>query len=79
ELTSNYIVFTLNSGKPWPEIIVPTAQRQQWLAARTHPIYLLAKKDRLTELKDIALAHGTEVVALNADYFAALLPTPAGK
>ena len=79
ELTSNYIVFTLNSGQPWPEIIVPTTQRHHWLAARTHPIYLLAKKDRLTELKDIALAHGAEVVALNADYFAALLPTPSGK
>ncbi len=79
ELTSNYIVFNLNSGKPWPKGLVPTAQWHHWLATRNDPIYLLAKKDRLAALKDIALEHGAEVVELDADYFAALLPAPAKK
>ncbi len=78
ELTSNYVVFTLNSGKPWPEGVVPVTQWQHWLATRNHPIYLLAKKDRLAQLKEIALERGVEVVDLGSNYWAALLPTPAG-
>ncbi|HEY8036686.1 MAG TPA: glycosyltransferase family 39 protein [Methylobacter sp.] len=79
ELTSNYIVFTLNSNKLWPEGIVPTAQWHHWLATRSHPVYLLAKKDRLAQLKDIALEYGVKVVDVGSDYSAALLPTPAEK
>ena len=78
ELTSNYVVFTLNSGKPWPEGVVPVTQWHHWLATRTHPVYLLAKKDHLALLKEIALERGVEVVDLGSNYWAALLPTPAG-
>ena len=78
ELTSNYVVFTLNSGKPWPEGVVPVTQWRHWLATRNHPVYLLAKKDRLAQLKEIALERGVEVVDLGSNYWAALLPTPAG-
>ena len=78
ELTSNYVIFTLNSGKPWPEGVVPIAQWHQWLTTRTHPIYLLAKKDHLAQLKEIALERGVEVVDLGSKYWAILLPTPAG-
>jgi hypothetical protein len=78
ELTSNYVEFTLNSGKPWPEGIVPLAQWSHWLATRTHPVYLLAKKDYLTVLKAIAEQHGVEVAELGFDYWAVLLPTPKG-
>jgi hypothetical protein len=78
ELTSNYVEFTLNSGKPWPEGIVPLAQWSQWLTTRTHPVYLLAKKDYLTVLKAIAEQHGVEVAELGFDYWAVLIPTPKG-
>jgi 4-amino-4-deoxy-L-arabinose transferase-like glycosyltransferase len=78
ELTSNYVIFTLNSGKPWPEGVVPLAQWQHWLATRTHPVYLLAKKDHLAQLKEIALERGVEVTDLGSNYWAVLLPTPAG-
>jgi 4-amino-4-deoxy-L-arabinose transferase-like glycosyltransferase len=78
ELTSNYVIFTLNSGKPWPDGVVPVAQWHHWLATRTHPVYLLAKKSHLTLLKEIALERGVEVVDLGSNYWAALLPTPAG-
>ena len=78
ELTSNYVVFTLNSGEPWPEGVVPVTQWRHWLATRAHPVYLLAKKDHLALLKEIALERGVEVVDLGSNYWAALLPTPAG-
>lgn len=78
ELSSNYVEFTLNSGKPWPEGIVPLAQWSDWLASRTHPVYLLAKKDQLTVLKTIAAERGAKVEKLGFDYWAALLPTPKG-
>jgi 4-amino-4-deoxy-L-arabinose transferase-like glycosyltransferase len=78
ELTSNYVIFTLTSGKPWPEGVVPLAQWHQWLATRTHPVYLLADKSHLTALKAIALERGGEVVDLGSKYRAVLLPTPTG-
>ena len=78
ELSSNYVEFTLNSGKPWPEGIVPLTQSSRWLATRTHPVYLLVKKNNLALLKKIALERGVEVVDLGSDYAAALLPIPAG-
>jgi 4-amino-4-deoxy-L-arabinose transferase-like glycosyltransferase len=78
ELTSNYVLFTLNSGKPWPEGVVPVAQWHHWLVTRTHPVYLLAKKNHLALLKEIALERGVEVVDLGSNYWAVLLPTPAG-
>ena len=78
ELTSNYVIFTLNSGKPWPEGVVPVAQWQHWLATRKHPVYLLAKKDHLTLLNEIALERGVEVVNLGSNYWAVLLLTPTG-
>ena len=78
ELTSNYVKFTLASGKPWPEGIVPIAQAHDWLATRHHPVYLLADKNHLTTLKAMAQEQGVEVVDLNSKYSAILLPTPTG-
>ena len=78
ELTSNYVLFTLGSGKPWPEGVVPLAQWHQWLATRTHPVYLLADKNHLTMLEAIALERGVEIVELDSKYRAVLLPAPTG-
>ncbi|MDD1631955.1 MAG: glycosyltransferase family 39 protein, partial [Methylococcaceae bacterium] len=78
ELSSNYVSFTLNSGKPWPEGVVPLEQWQHWLATRTHPVYLLARKSHLALLKEIAQERGVDVVDLDSKYWAVLLPTPAG-
>jgi 4-amino-4-deoxy-L-arabinose transferase-like glycosyltransferase len=78
ELTSNYVLFTLNSGKPWPEGVVPIKQWHHWLATRSHPVYLLVKKNHLELLKEIALERGVEVADLGSNYWAALLPAPAG-
>jgi 4-amino-4-deoxy-L-arabinose transferase-like glycosyltransferase len=78
ELTSNYVIFTLNSGKPWPEGIVPVTQSKNWLATRKHPIYLIADKNHLSMLQSIAAERGVEVNDLDSKYSAVLIPTPAG-
>jgi 4-amino-4-deoxy-L-arabinose transferase-like glycosyltransferase len=76
ELSSNYVEFTLNSGKPWPDGIVPVAQWPNWFATRTHPVYLLANKSHLVLLKIIAQQRGVKIVELGFDYWAVLLPKP---
>ena len=78
ELTSNYVIFSLHSGKPWPEGIVPIAQWHDWLSTRTHPVYLIADKSLLTVLKSIAENRGVDVEDLGSNYWAVLLPTPTG-
>ena len=77
ELTSNYVIFTLNSGTPWPEGIVPVTQSKNWLATRKHPIYLIADKNHLSTLQSIAVEHGVEVNDLDSKYSAVLIPSPA--
>jgi 4-amino-4-deoxy-L-arabinose transferase-like glycosyltransferase len=76
ELTSNYVLFTLNSSRTWPERIVPLVQMDQWLARRDHPIFLLAKKKHLAQLRSVAANYGTPLVELDSNYWAALLPVP---
>jgi hypothetical protein len=79
ELTSNYVIFTLNSGKPWPEGIAPMAKWHDWLTARNHPIYLMGDQAHLPLLNSVALEYGVEVNKLDSKYSAVLLPTPARK
>jgi 4-amino-4-deoxy-L-arabinose transferase-like glycosyltransferase len=77
ELTSNYVLFSLASGKPWPERIVPFQQRDLWLAGRTHPVYLMARKEQSAELEALAGRHGLATTEVNASYRAVLFPAPA--
>jgi 4-amino-4-deoxy-L-arabinose transferase-like glycosyltransferase len=75
ELTSNYILFSLNNGNEWPERIVPFDKRDPWIATRDHPVYLLARDKNLSELQRIAARYGVHVDALVPGYSGALLPT----
>jgi hypothetical protein len=74
ELTSNYVLFSLKSGKAWPDRLVPHAQMQDHLTARNHPTYLMARSDRRAELEAIALRQATRVDRLYSDYIGTLLP-----
>ena len=74
ELTSNYVLFSLKSGKPWPEHLVPYAQMPTWLSARQQPVFLMIRSHRRPELEAIAHPLGAEVIPLGNDYLAALLP-----
>ena len=78
ELTSNYVVFNLQTLQPWPEGMIPFTESENWLASRTHPIYLVTDSNHLPSLQAIATARGVEIKALDYKYSAVLLPTPTG-
>ena len=74
ELTSNYGLFSLKSGKAWPERLVPYAQMQNYLSSLTHPTYLMARSDRRAELEIIAQKQATRIDQLHSDFIGTLLP-----
>ena len=74
ELTSNYVIFSLASGKPWSEHLVPAARMREYLAARPNPVYLIARGYRQGILEELAKPHGGSVQSLGNDYVGTLLP-----
>lgn len=74
ELTSNYVLFSLKSGKDWPDRLVPRDQMQNYVTSRTHPLFLMSRNDRRPELEMIAQQRGLSVTRLFSDYFGVLLP-----
>lgn len=74
ELTSNYVLFSLKSGKPWPEHLVPYSQLSAWLSTRKQPVLLMIRSNRKPELEAIAHPVGATIIPLGADYLAALIP-----
>jgi len=78
EFTSNYIVFMLKKTNPWPPGVVPLDKRDQWLAARTQPVLLLARRNARNDLKSIARRRGVAVHDLGDDWRGALIPAPVG-
>lgn len=59
ELTSNYVTFTLKKTKPWPAIIVPRDEWNQWRESATQPLFLLTNNGNRGILN--ALVPGTEI------------------
>ncbi len=79
ELTSNYVLFTLERTESWPPVIVPVARRDEWLATRDVPVYLLARGKRRAALDTIANRQGGVVHELVEGWFGVLLePSVAG-
>jgi 4-amino-4-deoxy-L-arabinose transferase-like glycosyltransferase len=76
QFTSNYVLFSLKSGKPWPERVVPLAQRDAWLAGRDHPVFLMARGDDVEQLDTIAERHGASQIELGFGYWGVLLEPP---
>jgi 4-amino-4-deoxy-L-arabinose transferase-like glycosyltransferase len=79
ELTSNYVIFSLASNTPWPEHLVPGRQLTQWLATRQHPVYLMARQQRLNDLQALARQQGAAVNVLSSDYWGSLLNPIQGR
>jgi len=73
ETTSNYIVFSLSRARQWPPVIVPLAARDQWLAGRERPIYVVANDGRRASLDSLAGVAGTRSVAITRGWWGALL------
>jgi len=74
EFTSNYVIFMLSKVKPWPENVVPLAERDPWLAARDHPVYLIVRQNTREMLTSLAATRGTAVAELQPGWWGALLP-----
>ena len=74
ELTSNYVIFSLASGKSWPPRLVPWASRDAYLETTEHPLFLMATGERRDELVRRGERVGAPVVALANGYFGVLLP-----
>ena len=71
ELTSNYVLFSIKTGKPWSERLVPLDRYAAYLSGRRSPVFLMARTERIKELT--ALASGREIVLLPGDYIGLLL------
>jgi len=78
ETTSNYITFSLSRARQWPPTIVPLAARDQWLAARERPVYLVANDRRRASLDSLAGLGGTGSVEIARGWWGALF-TPEGR
>jgi len=74
EFTSNYIMFALKKTESRPVNIVPPAQFDHWLAARDHPVYLIAHRTSGEMLQSIAATRGATVTELEPTWWGALLP-----
>jgi 4-amino-4-deoxy-L-arabinose transferase-like glycosyltransferase len=74
ELTSNYILFQLKSGQPWPSNLVAVSDFNRWLARREHPVYLVVRQQDRSRLEAIAAARKTTIRQLTPKYVGALLP-----
>lgn len=73
ELTSNYILFSLKSGKPWPSNLVAISEFDHWLAKRNHPVYLVVRQQDRSKLEAITAGRGTTIQQLTPLYVGALL------
>ena len=74
ELTSNYIIATLEKNQQWPKQIVPVADFDAWLGACRKPVYLIVRKKGLQTLETLASSRGVAVQQLARELWGAHLP-----
>jgi hypothetical protein len=74
ELTSNYIIATLERNQQWPKQIVPVADFDAWLGACRKPVYLIVRKKGLQTLQNLANSRGVPVQQLARELWGAHLP-----
>lgn len=78
ELSSNYVLFNLNSGSPWPTTLIPVSRRDEWLDSRKRAVWLIAKPEARAVLAVLASSRGGKVVQLTDSYCGMFLPAPGG-
>jgi 4-amino-4-deoxy-L-arabinose transferase-like glycosyltransferase len=74
ELTSNYILSTLEKSPQWPAQIVRLSDFDDWLASRKTPVYLIVRQQSRDKLGGIAAARGSAVQPLSPEFWGAQLP-----
>ncbi|MCX6923109.1 MAG: glycosyltransferase family 39 protein, partial [Verrucomicrobia bacterium] len=77
ELTSNYILSTLEKTPEWPAQIVRLSDFDEWLATRKTPVYLIVRQKGRGKLEGIASARGAAVQPLSPEFWGAQLPAVA--
>lgn len=77
EMKSNYALFLIRKRNEWPAQLVAYDDRERWLASRTRPVYILARKGERDELERLADERGVKVEPLTANFWGALLPPKA--
>jgi hypothetical protein len=78
EVKSNYTLFLIRKRNEWPAQFVEFTDAEQWLASRTQPVYLLARKGEQAMLEELAASRATKVEQLTAGYWGALFPPLPG-
>jgi 4-amino-4-deoxy-L-arabinose transferase-like glycosyltransferase len=79
ETTSNYVVFSLQRHQPWPDEVVPWERRQDWLASRDHPVYLLARQPQKAELESLVVRERATVTEILPGWWGTLVASPGGR
>jgi 4-amino-4-deoxy-L-arabinose transferase-like glycosyltransferase len=74
ELTSNYVLFSLKQGSPWPPALIPIARQDAWLNQQMDPVALIARTGSRSVLDQIATKRGGRVLGLTPEYCVLLLP-----
>jgi 4-amino-4-deoxy-L-arabinose transferase-like glycosyltransferase len=77
ELTSNYIIATLEKNSQWPNPIVPLDRFEAWLGEQRKPVYLIVRKNGLHRLEDLASSRGGTVQQLAPELWGAQISPSA--
>jgi len=75
ELTSNYIIYSIEKTGQWPANLSPVAGLDHWLESRKRPIYLIGPPSRREKLTAIAGAGGGKIEPLPAGFWGVQLPS----
>jgi hypothetical protein len=79
ELTSNYILYSIEKTGIWPENTFPVSELNGWLDSRKRSIYLIGPPGRREKLTAIAEARGAKVDPLSAGYWGVKLCPREGR
>lgn len=66
EMSSNYVLYTLEQQADWPAQVVRQEERDRWLDARREPLVIVASPDNQALLDSIAAARAAEALDLGS-------------
>jgi hypothetical protein len=75
ELTSNYIIYSIEKTGRWPVNLSPVTGLNDWLELRKRPMYLISNASRREKLTAIAMAAGGKIDSLPAGFWGVQLPS----
>jgi len=75
ELTSNYVLYSLEQGQEWPQTLVRDSTAESWLSSRRRPVFLLApaRHGGETKLRALVEARGAQVQEIAPGFVGALV------